>query len=139
MTRMVKRPERGMGAPSEEASRLEEEEEALPSVPGLPGVGVADRSRGVRAPRLAPSLNSGGEEVKVVSNLDPSQEEVNDSMDVHLLFPSFQDMLAQACLCARAMAASKGYGSLGRAKSGRDFIARCVQESSRSRRSSEER
>lgn len=58
MTRMVKRPERGIGAPSEEARRLEEEEDALASVPGLPGVGVAERSRGVREPRLAPSLNS---------------------------------------------------------------------------------
>ena len=35
-------------------------EEAPASVPGLPGVGVAERSSGVRAPRLAPSLNSGG-------------------------------------------------------------------------------
>lgn len=62
MTRMVKRPERGMGAPSDEASKWEEEEEeeeALASVPGFPGVGVAERSRGVRAPRFAPSLNSG--------------------------------------------------------------------------------
>lgn len=59
MTRMVKRPERAIGAPSEVARRLEEvEEDALGSGPGLPGVGVADRSRGVRAPRLAPSLNS---------------------------------------------------------------------------------
>lgn len=58
MTRMVKRPERGIGAPSDEASRLDDEEEALASVPGLAGVGVAERSSGVRAPKLAPSLNS---------------------------------------------------------------------------------
>ena len=60
MTRIVKRPERGMGAPSEEASKLVEDEEADASPPGLEGVGVAERSRGVRAPRLAPSLNSNG-------------------------------------------------------------------------------
>ncbi|KAI3482758.1 hypothetical protein L1887_54514 [Cichorium endivia] len=59
MTRMVSRPERGMGAPSDEAVGLEEDD-ALGSGPGLPGVGVAERSSGVRAPRLAPSLNSGG-------------------------------------------------------------------------------
>lgn len=47
-----------MGAPSEEARRLADEEEAEPSLPGLPGVGVAERSSGERVPRLAPSLNS---------------------------------------------------------------------------------
>ncbi len=69
----------------------------------------------------------------MVSNLRPSPEEVNGAIDQDLLFPSFQDMLAQTCLGARVMAATKGCGSLGIAKNGRDFIARCVQEPSRTR------
>lgn len=116
MTRMVKRPERGMGAPSDDASGFEEEVEAdaLASVPGLPGVGVAERSRGERVPRLAPSLNSMTSNVSQITEKgdnDADQRPIREEQVLmqppwlakaalgtyrdkrHLLFPSFQDMV----------------------------------------------